>query len=313
MASYQKSGQELIREAERQAAEVIPTSAGFEILIPPGVTHEQAVEICMARLEQRKRTPHAVIGGGIPAQYHARKAQAMEEFIRREIEAGRVDPNRLNPSDPATLAFPGGVPGGGPLMVLPQPDDPFAQYATPGLPGGGLGRQLGGGPGGFGGFGGQGFQGGFGQGGFQGGFGGPQQGWGGQQGGWGGQQGGWGGQQGGWGGQQGGWGGQQQQGGWGQPNIPQGWQRATSGGGFGAFGNTFFSRAEQQRGQGWQGQRSSQPQGQGSFQGQAGFQSQGGMQQGSGQRLRESELSSTSGQPGQNFDNWDNVNIDMPF
>eukprot|EP00741_Cyanophora_paradoxa_P021451 tig00021352_g20708.t1 len=172
MASYQKSGQELIREAERQAAEVIPTSAGFEILIPPGVTHEQAVEICMARLEQRKRTPHAVIGGGIPAQYHARKAQAMEEFIRREIEAGRVDPNRLNPSDPATLAFPGGVPGGGPLMVLPQPDDPFAQYATPGLPGGGLGRQLGGGPGGFGGFGGQGFQGGSGQGGFgQGGFG----------------------------------------------------------------------------------------------------------------------------------------------
>jgi len=129
------------------------------------------VAICMARLEQRKQSPHSLVGGGLPAQYHQQKARAMQEVVEKAEKEGKA-PKKLDVA--ATQGFPGGVPGGGPVLVVPKPDNPFAQFAQAGIPGGGLGRQLAGGPPGFpgqaGGFGGPG--GGVFQGGMQGGYGG---------------------------------------------------------------------------------------------------------------------------------------------
>eukprot|EP00741_Cyanophora_paradoxa_P004662 tig00000821_g4525.t1 len=47
------SGPELIKQAESDAAEIIPLSNGFQVLLPHGITHNQAVNIIKQRLEQR--------------------------------------------------------------------------------------------------------------------------------------------------------------------------------------------------------------------------------------------------------------------
>eukprot|EP00741_Cyanophora_paradoxa_P017864 tig00021035_g17253.t1 len=119
---------ELIRASERSAQEIVRLDENpFEILIPPNVSHEEAVEICMERLAQRARSAKGE--SGALKEYHEARARAMEEFVRRER---------------------GSVPGGDiaydkykyaskPLVVAPLPNSQWAGYFVPGVSGGGAG------------------------------------------------------------------------------------------------------------------------------------------------------------------------------
>eukprot|EP00741_Cyanophora_paradoxa_P014603 tig00020812_g14083.t1 len=130
-------GRDLIQQAER-GSEVFRTSQGFEIIIPPGVSHQEAARICEARLLKMFSSQERFIGDRLPPEYQTyeqRKTHAMQEFLKQEQNHQHWEPvARTNPRG-ALGWFPGKN-----VIVCPQPDDPLAPLARPGIAGGGLGR-----------------------------------------------------------------------------------------------------------------------------------------------------------------------------